>query len=289
MNLTFVTAPTSVTVLLALLVPASATAQTSLELKLEPVLSTSLSGIPVVVQLTYRNGSQVNVETWPLRDGYMDWISWHWASDGRESYQVTLKDLHFGAIPAIGLGLKTIIKPGQKRGWYSTIPTPSKFGDGVKWTLTATVKNLENPEEAQRVAATIVGRDPAVSVAADRLGASWAQAGLLEWPRDDVMYQFTRDKKLGILEECSRKGDRAADLILFSRALYEKIGVVRRCQALEDAPDEIKCLRNYLLFRPLEDVRGVITEGEAEAIRTSITAKSPLGTELLERIERRRR
>jgi hypothetical protein len=135
----------------------------------------------------------------------------------------------------------------------------------------------------------LLGSDPKVTCAAEALGATWAQAAILQSPREQVLRQLAGQNRFGLVEACSRKGDRAADLILFSKAILEKNRVAQYWKALDDAPDEIKCLRNYLLFLPLEHVRDLLTDNEAQMMIESLSPKAPLGSELIERIKKRQR
>jgi hypothetical protein len=106
---------------------------------------------------------------------------------------------------------------------------------------------------------------------------------------EHVIARLLRENKMGTVEESSRQGDWAGDLILFSWALAERKDILRAWKRLESAPNEVKCLRNYLLFRPLAKTGGLITDDEARTLVASLTAESPLGRETIERIKGRRR
>jgi hypothetical protein len=259
-----------------------------LELDLKPLLPTGLAEIPVVVRLEYSNRSQEDVRVYELVDPFMDFISWRWEANNAPPYEVVVKDLHM-AIPSPVLPNTVTIKPGERRHWFFTIPTPSRFGPNVTWTLIATVRSLEKRGEFRRVTTTIIGRDAEVRATVAALGSTRAQAAVLEWPRKGVILQLRQQSRMSVVNDGSHNGDRLADLILFSQALMEKKDVGRHWRGLEDAPEEIRCLRNYLMFLPLQYEYDAISEEEAEHITRSLTPKSPLGPELIERIKSRRR
>ena len=276
------------TLLVAILGVLDVDAADSVQLELQPANETAIAGIPVVVRLQYSNHSEVNVEVYPLVDFYLGFVRWRWDAKEAAPYDVGMTDFH-SAMPGISLPQKVTLMPREKQFWYFTVPTPVAFGAGVKWTLTATVRDLAEPTKSKQAATTLIGRDPQIRLVSEALGNTGAQGALLDVHGEGQVRLLAKRGKMGLVEECSRKADRAADLILFVRAVVEKKGVALQWKKLEDAPIEIRCLRNYLLFRPLEHAGGVITEGEAEAIRTTMSPKSPLGAELLDRIDRRRR
>jgi hypothetical protein len=216
-------------------------------------------------------------------------IKWRWEAKGRAPYEPRLTDLHC-PIPGISPPAIVALKPREVRTWHATVPTPAEFGEKSKWTLTAAIRmNPSDPEDIATASVEIPTRDQANPRGARTIGATWMQAPMVAITGSEALGILIHEKKFPAVEAASRQGDRAADLVLYCKALSDRQDVLRHRQALGDAPVEIRCLRNYLLFLPLERYRSVLSDTEAEVMKTAISADEPLGRELIRRIENRRR
>lgn len=275
----------------AALLPACVFAQNApvrAELSLSSPLETARSGTPVVVELGYVNRTTSDVVVLDLVDPFLAITSWKWESASGSRYGVSVKDLHFSVLPESARPQDVVIHAGERHTSYASIPTPPQFGDEA-WMLGLTVFDpfRKRTDTAQL---RFKGSDDGPRCVVDRLGLTWAQAAVLElYPTRGVLRQLAEMNKLSIVEQCSKAGDRTADLILYTQAITQRRDIAPHWKALETAPEEIKCLRNYLLFYPLQYTAGVLTDEDADAIVSSVSPQSPLGTELIDRINHRRR
>lgn len=82
-------------------------------------------------------------------------------------------------------------------------------------------------------------------------------------------------------------------MILFSQSLLTGKDVLKFWQGLDNAPEEMLCLRNYLLLVALRDARGhlrrdqivLLTPAEEVALRKTLTPESYFAKELDEALQ----
>lgn len=235
------------------------------ELSLSSPLGTARSGTPVVVELCYFNRTKDDLIVLDLIDPFLAVTSWKWESASGSRYVVSLADLHFLVLPEPGRPQEILIHSGESYKWYASIPTPSRFGnEPCTLCLSVTDPFRKRTDTAEL---RFKGSDAELRCVVDKLGPTWAQAAVLElYPTRDVFRQLAEANQMRIVEQCSKSGDRAADLILYARAITQKRDIARRWQGLENAPDEIRCLRNYLLFYPMQYNAGTPSDEDAEAL-----------------------
>lgn len=254
------------------------------------------AGIPVVVELVIANRTPDPQEVYALVDPYLILTNWEWLSDGKE-HVVRPLDLHFSVLPRPSPPRRLSIPASATMSWYFTIPTPEEFGDGAKWTLRSTIRAAFSPN-GRNIAqeATFVGNDLDPRLVAERIGSTFAQAGLLEWPRQDVFVQLNRKGLIPEVERCFAEGDRQAEMMLFSHSLITGKGVLKFWQGLDNAPDEMLCLRNYLLLVALRDTRRhlrvnkivLLSPNEEATLRKTLKPESYFAKELDEALQQAR-
>lgn len=245
------------------------------------------AGIPVVVEVGFVNNSPDPHDIVELIDPYLVYVTWTWTS-GSTVFEVGVKDLHCALREPLP-PRKQRLASNERLSWYYTIPTPASFGHAVPWTLRATLQAAVSPS-GQDVVQEISyhGSDLSVSRLAHRIGSTWAQATLIAWHSEEVLHQLDRMNLLPEIEYCFREGDRQAEMLLFSRSLLTAKDVLKLWQGLDNAPDEMLCLRNYLLLIALRDARGhlrrdqivLLSPDEEVALRKTLKLESFFAKEL---------
>jgi len=224
------------------------------ELRLTALNADVIAGIPVVVALRQLNRTRGPVTIYDLSDPYLSLVSWEWWSESGEYRKVRLADYHYSAVPEPALPKSIVLKRAGSMSTFFTVPTPTEFKMGGRWWLIATVRNPVDPS-VKRAEVSFQARTVSVSRLSDGVDVNLVQAALLEHARNDVLsraFSGTADKRV---ERAMRDGDLAAQLLAFSKALYEQGAVAEAWQRLEAAPNEVKILRNYLLLCELKRIR----------------------------------
>ncbi|HUT14100.1 MAG TPA: hypothetical protein VMY42_26665 [Thermoguttaceae bacterium] len=233
-------------------------------LKAKPVLDTAVAGVPVVVALTYQNQTTEEVSVPILIDGYMFFIRWHWKAPNGDSYRVTVRDLHYRAIPEPAVPARVVLSPGQQRTWYSVVPTPKSFGTEKTWKLEVTVTDYDplNPPLKETTASVSFScRDLDAGSLLETLGSTWAQAAMIG-PAGKLL----SEEQLQIVKRQYARGDVLATLVLFSDAIDNKLLIGDYWEELEAAPAEARCLRNYLMWTDSTQHWWSLPEKERDAL-----------------------
>jgi hypothetical protein len=100
----------------------------------------------------------------------------------------------------------------------------------------------------------------------------WQERSLLQAALLECLDAQITIKEKGLvpkLEQYAKRGDRFASLVLFAISLGQGRGALRYWQDLEDAPQELRVVRDFQLLRRLQEKRPCISEEERQAMLRS--------------------
>lgn len=215
------------------------------------------SDLPLIVEVQTKNSTDKSIvaldkDTVLYVTSGQKRIDWQWKSEKGEIRKITSDDYQIlvrnedlaplNPIKTRQFHPDQLLKSGEKRTFHVMVPVPEKFGEGVRWTLTAMVKIPESGQTHQG-ALQLTGRDLPPTCSSENGFRRQIQTALLK-----VDGLATLDSsEAAVFQECFQKGDYRAALIKFSDVLKRGESVGSCWQALETAPEEARHLRNYLL------------------------------------------
>lgn len=243
--------------------------QPVLTLTMRGVTESAMYGVPAIVELNLRNDSGEGVQIPELDDADLENIQWDWMSGRGEMHRVLRKQLYPGDPPPPAIAAKSsLLMPGRSRTWRHAVPTPGGFEVPGRVTLTALIPGPEGTDPMVAEAA-FDWRDTPDRCLMYRIGHDPSQAAMIEPFRHAILDVMQEHALFGKVDECVAGGDPTAKLLLFSKALHDRKGVAAAWEALNDAPDEVRCVRNWLLLSADSD-RNALAASERDLIQNGL-------------------
>jgi len=261
------------------------------QLVFDPVLDTVLRGIPTIVRVGYDNTTNHPVTVMDLRHPFVMTVAATWSIRGKKLFEPTLKDLHYSSIPDVIYPPLRPLAAGNHRRWLAFVLTPlaAEPGDVCQLELRFHV----DPRQVNFTPADlVVSRDLTVSneinsKVTDIFGPSITQALLNYESGEQNLGRKLKDRKLRKIVAASERGDSVATLIVFNRQVTQGFDPTKIWMELNDAPRELRVIRNYLLITHYKYYarKEPLSVRMANKFRPSIKPDEPLKPELDELFE----
>jgi len=257
----------------------------NLKLELTPLCKSAAPRLAATVDVVATNQGVAEIA---VPDLWLDpfWGKWQWRWEwdaGRRQYEITERDVSFGAIPRPLPVPDVRIMPARKKEWVVVVPVPAELDGEASATLVVTA-HLENPVSVTKVVGTttIKLRHGAPITKVKGLDDRFVQVAISTGMESLAFAHLRRSQQTDSVLQAAVRGDESLGLALLCSALGRDQFHEAGWKTMPHSGEDVRAIRDANLYRALSRGKLSLTQAQYDLVKGQLGADYSFSNKLHE-------